>query len=103
MNIYSYMRNVSHLPFPMRKADRRIHSVIPRSEATWESVILKLQICGKRENFTFWKRIATPVCGLARNDRLFDNLKADRLDEPVRFSKKGVRKDQIQPSISRAA
>ena len=47
MNIYSHMRNISHLPFPMRKADR--------------------------------------------------------LDEPVRFSKKGVRKDQIQPSISRAA
>ena len=25
----------------------------------------------KRRNEAFWKRIATPVCGLARNDRLF--------------------------------
>ena len=25
----------------------------------------------KCRNYVFWKRIATPVCGLARNDRLF--------------------------------
>ena len=28
----------------------------------------------KSGNFAFWRRIATPVCGLARNDRLSPNI-----------------------------
>ena len=48
-------------------------NVIARSEATWQSASPKT--CGFRRTFSktkhFGERIATPVCALVRNDRLF--------------------------------
>ena len=54
-----------HTPPPMTNAVSK--NVIPRSEATWESVSPMWE-CGVRV-----LRIATPVCGLVRNDSDFGN------------------------------
>ena len=44
----------------------------------------------KRRIYTFWKRIATPVCGLARNDSFSSSKKrrCERTGAFIRFSQK---------------
>ena len=53
-------------PRPYAGQDDFRKNVIPRSEATWESVFPVWQGCGVGV-----LRIATPACGLVRNDRFF--------------------------------
>ena len=51
-------------------------SVIPRSEVTWESVLL-MPVLGKihLKNSGFGEWIATPSCGMVRNDKVFEIFK----------------------------
>ena len=61
-------------------------SVIPRSEATWESVIFSCKFAEKRKIVRLGERIATPVCGLVRNDTAV-RCWADRVVRPYGRSK----------------
>ena len=53
---------------PYAGQDNFRKNVIPRSEATWESVFPVWQRCGVRV-----LRFATPACAPVRNDRFFGN------------------------------
>ena len=54
-------------------AEKAYHS----GETTWESVHKSIFFFLKnKKNRLFEKRIATPVCALARNDKVFDSLRA---------------------------